>query len=64
MTIEEAEQHIGAEVLYRPYPGAPVEEGEIASVSKSYVFVQFTGDRHRKACRPADLQLPVLPVLS
>lgn len=57
MTIAEAERHIGAGVIYRPYPGAPAEDGEITSVSASYVFVQFTGDRHRKACRPADLEL-------
>lgn len=59
MTLDEAREHIGHGVIYRPY--APeldaVEQGEITSVSDSYVFVRYKGDQHAKATAPALLTL-------
>ncbi len=40
MTIDEARDHIGSAVMYRPF-GKPPEEGVITSVSDSYVFVKY-----------------------
>jgi hypothetical protein len=54
MTLDEARDHIGHGVLYLP-DGGPVEDGVIASVTSSTVFVRFSGDHHAKSCRPADL---------
>lgn len=56
MTLSEARERIGSGVVYRPYPGAPAEDGEITSVNDSYVFVRFVGDRQSKACRAEDLK--------
>jgi hypothetical protein len=57
MTLDEARDRIGAGVVYRPYPSASAEDGDITSVNDSYVFVRFVGDRQAKACRAEDLEL-------
>lgn len=56
MTIDEARDHVGDGVIYYPC-GGPAEDGVITSVNDHYVFVRYTGDRHSKATRPADLLL-------
>lgn len=56
MTLSEARERIGSGVVYRPYPGAQAEDGEITSANDSYVFVRFVGDRQSKACRAEDLE--------
>lgn len=57
MTLQEADQSVGASVVYRPHPRARAEDGEIVRVNAAYVFVLFVGDRAPKACHPADLEL-------
>jgi hypothetical protein len=56
MTLDEARDHIGHGVVYLPSGGA-AEDGVIASVTASTVFVRFSGDLHAKSCRPEDLTL-------
>jgi hypothetical protein len=48
---------VGDWVIYRPYPGAPAEDGEILRFSDdpSLAFVLYAGDRSAKATRLADL---------
>lgn len=41
-------RYIGRGVIYRPYPDAAPEEGEITGFSKSYVFVRFRDSRAPK----------------
>lgn len=41
MTIEEAEESVGRGVVYRPYPQAVPEDGEIVRVSGEYVMVRY-----------------------
>lgn len=55
VTLVEARERIGTGVVYRPYPGAPGEDGEIVRVNDAYVFVLFVGDRSPKAVRADDL---------
>lgn len=59
MTLDEAREHIGHGVIYRPYIGglARAEEGTITSVNDSYVFVRYAGDVGSKATSPEDLTL-------
>ena len=47
-------------VVYRPYPGAPGEDGTVVrwNDSGTMVFVLFVGDRTPKECRPEDLERP------
>lgn len=47
----------GLGVIYRPYPGAPGEDGTVVRCSDTYAFVLFVGDRTPKACRPGDLEV-------
>ena len=59
MTLDEAREHIGDGVVYRPnggqYPTA--EDGTITSVNERWVFVRYAGDSGSKATAPADLSL-------
>lgn len=59
MTLDEAREHVGHGVVYRPYAREldSVEQGEITGVSESYVFVRYKGDQHSKATAPARLAL-------
>lgn len=57
MTLDEARDHIGAGVIYEPYPGAPKEDGAITSVNDTFVFVRYVGDRASKATAPELLTL-------
>ena len=72
VTLDEAEQHIGAKVIYRPpgwFGSAPAEEGVITEVRRpiptgaehyvgsGYVFVRYGSDTGSKATRPQDLRL-------
>jgi hypothetical protein len=59
MTLDEAEQHIGAGVVYRPFEGR-AEDVVITSVNEHYVFVRYAGDQSSKATNPADLELLML----
>lgn len=56
MTLEEARQHIGDGVVYRPPAGFAAEQGIITSVSKRWVFVRY-GLSGSKATDPAQLTL-------
>ena len=56
MTLDEAEQHLGEGVVYRPAHG-PAEDGTIVGTSDRFVFVQYVGDRGAKATDPGDLTL-------
>lgn len=58
LTLDLARLNIGAGVIYRPYPGAQAEDGNITGVSSAYVFVHFTGDRASKAVAPELLEWP------
>lgn len=42
---------VGQGVVYRPYPGAPGEDGEVTGFSQNpnLVFVRYRGDQHSKA---------------
>lgn len=55
ITLDEANAHIGAGVVYRPHPDARAEDGSIVRVTDFHVFVLYVGDRHPKATRPEDL---------
>lgn len=59
MTLEEAADHIGSAVTYRPHHtehGEP-ETGTITAVTSRYVFVRYHGDQHSKATAAGNLQL-------
>jgi hypothetical protein len=56
MTLTEARERIGEEVIYRAH-GAIAEDGTISSVGERFVFVRYAGDRHSKATDPAALTL-------
>lgn len=59
MTIDEARDHIGDEVVYHPYAPDldPVEQGVITSVNDSYVYVRYVGDLASKGTAPELLTL-------
>ena len=59
MTLDQAREHVGWGVVYRPHPDAAPENGQIVSVNDEYVFVLYMGDRNYspKAARPSDLTL-------
>lgn len=46
MTIEEAAASIGHTVIYTSFGGRHTEEGVIASVSNSWVYVRYGTDKH------------------
>ena len=56
ITLEQARDHIGAGVVYRPGHG-PAEDGVITGTSRTYVFVRYAGDTGAKATAPEDLEL-------
>jgi hypothetical protein len=56
MTLDEARDHIGDAVTYRP-AGSEPEHGTIAAASTVYVFVQYPGVRGTNATYPEDLTL-------
>lgn len=51
MNLSDASPGIG--VVYDDGRGR--EDGVVTSANTTYVFVQFRGDFHSKACRPEDL---------
>ena len=59
MTIDEARNHIGHAVTYRPRgnPDARAEDGVITAVGHLYVFVRYGAARTSQATNPADLTL-------
>ncbi|WP_426566407.1 hypothetical protein ACPPVT_07625 [Angustibacter sp. McL0619] len=58
MTLDEAREHVGDGVVYKPAYGADqAEDGTIVRVSSRYVFVLYVGDRTAKATHPSMLQL-------
>lgn len=44
-------------VVYRPYPGAPAEDGEVTEIRGDLVMVRYRGDVTAKATRPSDLEV-------
>lgn len=56
MTLDEAHDHVGRKVVYRPYPSAPPEEGVVTSVNTAFVFVRYGDDVHSKATLAAQLE--------
>lgn len=56
MTIDQAADHLGASVIYRPNP-ATVEHGVIESTNASYVHVRYGTDTTAKATAPELLEL-------
>lgn len=55
VTIEAARERIGDAVLYRPFPGEPVEQGYITSVNDTTIFVRYGSDGGSKGTYPRDL---------
>lgn len=61
MTLDEARDHIGSGVLYRPAWG-PTEDGVITGVSERMVFVRYASQHPGaagQATYPGDLELLV-----
>lgn len=56
MTLDEARQHIGGPVAYKPPAGDP-EQGVITSTSEHWVFVRYGSDGFSKATDPGCLVL-------
>ncbi len=56
MTLDEARQHIGNAVVYRPYPDAAPQQGIVTSVNDYFVFVRYGSDTHSKATPPGMLE--------
>lgn len=59
VTLENARQNIGRNVIYYPYENCPkseIEYGVITSVNDSFVFVRYTRDIHSKATRVENLK--------
>jgi hypothetical protein len=56
MTLDEARDHIGDKVVYRPTVGA-LEDGVITSVSSLMAFVRYGDEGTPQATRPGDLEL-------
>lgn len=59
MTVEEAREHIGEEVIYHPYAPEldPAEQGVITSVNGCYAFVRYGSEAASKATSPYLLTL-------
>ncbi len=55
MTPDEARDHIGREVAYRP------DKGVITSVSDGVAWVRYPRHEHPVAVDPADLELLITP---
>jgi hypothetical protein len=46
----------GDGIVYRPYPGAPAEDGVVVRTTDEYVFVRYRGSETPKATRREDLR--------
>jgi hypothetical protein len=59
VTLEEARQSPGRQVIYRDRRGhrTVIEVGSISSVNDHYVFVQFKDQPNAQACPPEALEL-------
>lgn len=57
MTLDEAKDHVGSGVVYRPHERAKPEDGVITRIHGDIVFVLYRGDLTPKATRPQDLEL-------
>lgn len=57
MTLDEARQHIGRGVVYRPFADVIPERGVITSVNDQWVFVRYGTDASSKATEPGLLTL-------
>lgn len=60
MSIDEARDGIGQQVVYAAYPGAEDEFGVITAVNDRYVFVRYEDDRTAKATPPESIEFPVV----
>lgn len=56
MTLEQALDHIGDEVVYHPM-FAPAEYGVITGASSLMVFALYPDFKYPQATRPGDLEL-------
>lgn len=56
MTIDEAREHIGEVVAYRPFADS-IEQGVITGTSGQFVFVRYGSDVSGKATLPELLTL-------
>jgi hypothetical protein len=52
MTLEEAREHVGRGVVYRPFADVIPEQGVITSVNDHWVFVRYGSDGGSKATEP------------
>jgi hypothetical protein len=57
MTIDEARNHVGELVIYRPKWDTFTEEGVITSVNDSFIFVRYSESQTSQATYPDDLTL-------
>lgn len=60
MSIDEARDHVGRQVIYRPcgaLAGDRLESGVISSVNAAYVFVRYGSDLGSKATHAEQLEL-------
>lgn len=57
MTLDEARQNIGADVVFRGGASTEDENGVITSVNDTYVFVRYSDGWSSQATRPEDLTL-------
>lgn len=58
MTLDEAREHIGGELAYRPDPNSPPRErGTVTSVGSVFVFVRYGAGTTSAPTRPEDLEL-------
>jgi hypothetical protein len=59
MGIELKPEDVGRKVLYHSPGGETIEEGIIASINYSYVFVRFGTQQTPKACHRSNLEFVV-----
>lgn len=57
MTLEQARENIGAQVVYTSRHGAR-DWGQISSVGQTYIFVKYQGSAQAQATPPELLSLP------
>ena len=53
--------HIGQWVVYRPYPGAPAEDGEVVGIRGTMVMVRYGWSSTSVKATPPDLLTPGNP---
>jgi hypothetical protein len=61
VNLDQAREHVGSRVVYRPDPAIPAEEGVITSVTDRWVFVRYGADIGAKATGPENLDLVLDP---